>query len=51
MNYSRNKTKQGGGGVGDEDMKHELPHVLKKEHVEVPGINFNKYKISMGLAF
>ena len=49
MNYSRNKTKR--GGVGGEDMKHELTHVLKKEHVEVPGINFNKYKISMGYAF
>ena len=49
MNYSRNKTKQGGGGGGER--KHKLPHVIKKEHMEVPGINFNKYKISMGLAF
>ena len=29
----------------------EFQHVLKKEHVEVPGINFNKCIISMGLGF
>ena len=27
----------------------EFPHVLKKEHVEVPGVNFDKCRISMGL--
>ena len=37
----------GGGGGGSEGM--EFPHVLKKEHVEVPGVNFDKCRISMGL--
>ena len=41
------KTKQetgGGGGGGVEDM--EFSHVLKKEHVEIPGVNFNKHRIA-----
>ena len=40
------KTKQerGGGVVWGEDM--EFPHVLKKEHVEIPGVNFNKHRIA-----
>ena len=32
------------GGWGGEDM--EFPHVLKKEHVEIPGVNFNKRRIA-----
>ena len=39
------KTKQErGGGRWGEDM--EFPHVLKKEHVEIPGVNFNKRRIA-----
>ena len=49
MNYIRKKTKQGRRGGWGEDM--EYPHVLKKEHVEVPGVNFSKCRISMGLGF
>ena len=48
MNYSRKKTKQWGERGGRvEDM--EFPYVSKKKHVEVPGVNFNKCRISMGL--
>ena len=38
------KTKQETGGRGVEDM--EFSHVLKKEHVEIPGVNFNKHRIA-----
>ena len=34
MGYSRKKPKQGGEGVDDI----EFPGVLKKEHVEIPGV-------------
>ena len=46
MNHSRKKQnrRRGGGGGGVEDM--EFPHVLKKEHVEIPGVNFNKHRIA-----
>ena len=39
------KTKQETrGGEGVEDM--EFSHVLKKEHMEIPGVNFNKHRIA-----
>ena len=36
MGYSRKNPNKGGGG-GVEDM--EFPWVLKKEHLEIPGVN------------
>ena len=47
--FQEKKLSSGGRGRkgGVEDM--EFPHVSKKEHVEVPGVNFNKCRISMGL--
>ena len=44
MNHSRKKLNRRRGGGGVEDM--EFSHVLKKEHVEIPGVNFNKHRIA-----
>ena len=58
MGYSRKKQGRGVGGalgVGDK----EFPGVLKRENIEIPGVNLkfpgvfkkNSYGISIGLGF